>query len=267
MPELKFRNKKIYYRVAGNGPMVFLVHGFGENGEVWNRQTAILQKHYSTIIPDLPGSGQSELLAGNNITLDDYAEVLNAIADKECPGELINLFGHSMGGYISMAFHEKYNHRLQTIGMIHSSSFADTPEKIETRRKAIRFISENGGAAFLKTIVPNMFSEESKVKHPEFVKELFDLGMTEADEALIQYYEAMISRPDRSSILAGSSHPILFIIGGYDNAIPFKLSMKQCHLPSISSVNILDNSGHIGMWEESGKTNSAIISFLETFSR
>ncbi len=266
MPELRFRNKKIFYRIAGRGPVVFLVHGFGENGNVWDQQISALQEHSRVIIPDLPGSGESELLEGN-MTLDDYAEVLNVIADKECPGELINLFGHSMGGYITMAFLEKYSHRLQSIGLIHSSSYADTPEKIETRKKAISFIRENGGAAFLKTVAPNMFSDESKSIHPEYVKKLFDLGISESDEALMQYYEAMIQRPDRSKVLAAASLPVLFTIGRYDNAIPFDLSMKQCHLPSISSVNILEGSGHMGMWEDSAKTISAMMVFLETFSR
>lgn len=265
MPEFRFRNKKIFYRVAGKGPVVFLVHGFGENGEVWSRQVPELQKRYKIIVPDLPGSRNSDMLEGA-VTLDDYAEVLRTIADKECPGEFINLFGHSMGGYITMAFLEKYSHRLQSIGLIHSSSFADTSEKIETRKKAIRFIIENGGATFLKTIVPNMFSEENGIKHPEFVKELFELAITEPDEALIQYYEAMISRPDRSSILAASAHPVLFMIGRHDHAIPFDLSMRQCHLPSIASVNILESAGHMGMWEDADRTNKAMLSFLETFS-
>lgn len=266
MAELKFRNKNIFYRTAGKGPVVLLVHGFGENGDVWNRQEVVLKEHYQLIIPDLPGSRNSDILEGD-VTLDDYAEVLMAIADKECPKEPINLFGHSMGGYITMACLDNYCDRLQSVGLIHSSSFADTSEKIETRKKAIRFIVENGGAAFLKTIVPNMFSERSRMAHPELVNELFSLAITEPDEALIQYYEAMISRPDRSEILAATDLPVLFMIGVHDNAIPFDLSLKQCHLPSISSINILDDAGHMGMWEDADKTNEAMLLFLETFSR
>lgn len=266
MSKLKFRNKKIFYDVAGEGPVVMLLHGFGENGNVWIRQVEAIKNKAKVIVPDLPGSGQSELLEGE-ITLDDFADILIAIADKEGPDQPINLFGHSMGGYTTMAFVEKYSHRLQSIGLIHSSSFEDTQEKKEIRRKAIRFIKENGGAAFMKTTVPNMFSEESKIQHPEFIDELAALAATVSDAALIQYYEAMIQRPDRSDLLRQISLPVLFTIGKHDNAIPFEISMKQCHLPAVSSVNILENAGHMGMWEAEGQTNHSMLAFLNNFGK
>lgn len=266
MSELKFRNKKVFYQEAGEGPVLFLLHGFGENGKVWNRQLAVLKEKAHVIIPDLPGSGLSEMLDGE-ITLEDYADVLIAIADTACPGKLINLFGHSMGGYITMAFVEKYIPRLQSIGLIHSSSFADTEEKKEVRRKSIKFIRENGAEAFMKTTVPNMFSDENRTRHPELVNELSSLAATISDAALIQYYEAMIQRPDRSNLLREISLPVLFTIGKHDNAIPFEISMKQCHLPSISSVSILENAGHMGMWEDTIKTNNSFSTFLENFGK
>lgn len=264
MAEIKFQDKRIFYAATGSGPAVVLLHGFGENGNVFSNQVEFLKKDYRVIVPDLPGSGQSEMLDGD-VSLGDFADIISAIMDKESPVEKFNLFGHSMGGYTTMAFVEKYANRLQTFGLIHSSSFADTPEKVETRKKAIEFIKNNGGRAFLKTIIPDLFSEESKKSHPEYINQLLDLTTEITDEALIQYYGAMIKRTDRSAYLKLATLPVLFIIGEYDNVIPLDISLKQCHLPAVSSVHILEHSGHLGMWEESDKTNVTLKNFLDTF--
>ena len=106
-----------------------------------------------------------------------------------------------MGGYITLAFAEKYPGLLSSFGLFHSSAFADSEEKIATRRKGIEFIRKNGTRAFVKTSVPNLFCEETKKEKPELINQLLDIANTIPPEALIQYYEAMIERPDRTSVL------------------------------------------------------------------
>ena len=265
MQELEFNHKKIAYRTFGKGTAVVLLHGFGENGNVWNRQIDALQSTCFLIVPDLPGSGNSEPLDGEP-SLADFAEVIEVILEKEIPNQKCNLFGHSMGGYITMAFVEKFPGRLNSFGLIHSSAFADTDSKKETRKKGIAFIDINGGYAFLKAIIPDLFSNESKENNPEFVEELLGLTKEITDASLIQYYKAMMQRPDRSDLLKSSKVPVLFLIGKYDNVIPLETSLMQCDLPPVSSVKILDHSGHMGMWEQTAAVNEAFISFFTDFS-
>ena len=57
-----YQNKKIFYRDIGTGDPVMLVHGFGEDGNVWDKQVEYLKDKYHLLVPDLPGSGQSELI-------------------------------------------------------------------------------------------------------------------------------------------------------------------------------------------------------------
>jgi pimeloyl-ACP methyl ester carboxylesterase len=64
MPQILFENKKIFYRVEGKGRPVFLLHGFAEDGRIWEKQINALKEDNLLIIPDLPGSGQSEMLDG-----------------------------------------------------------------------------------------------------------------------------------------------------------------------------------------------------------
>jgi pimeloyl-ACP methyl ester carboxylesterase len=154
---------------------------------------------------------------------------------------------------------------VDAFGLVHSSSFADNEEKTAARRKSIEFIRTNGSLAFLKTSTPGLFSDSWKLTNPEAVEMLIDKGRSFLPEALVQYYELMIARPDRLAILEKTAKPVLFIIGQYDNAIPFTASMQQCHVPAKSHIHILRHSGHMGMWEEPQNTNAALAGFLGQF--
>lgn len=266
MPYINFQNKKIFYRIEGKGKPVLLLHGFGEDGNIWNKQINELKKNNLLIIPDLPGSGQSEILNGN-AGLEDYAEVVKAIADeaifKMKTENQFCLIGHSMGGYITLAFTEKYPSFLNSFGFFHSSAFADSNEKIVVRKKAISFIKENGTEAFLKTMIPTLFTEETKKSRPELIEQLFNISKNISPEALIQYYKAMIKRPARISVLKSFGNPVLFIIGKDDTVIPLQSSLDQCHIPAISSIHILQHSGHEGMWEEEHLSNEFLKDFFQ----
>lgn len=267
MPLIQFQNKKIFYRAEGNGKPVILLHGFAEDGNIWNKQIPALKEKYLLIIPDLPGSGMTQSWNGG-CTLEDYSEVIKAIAEevifKEKKEKKFSLIGHSMGGYITLAFAEKYAEFLTSFGLFHSSAYADSEEKISIRRKGISFIKKNGTEVFLKTSIPNLFSEKTQKEKPELIEQLFNIAKNISPEALIQYYEAMILRPDRTDVLRNFEKPVLFIIGKNDKAVPLQSSLEQCYLPSISSVNILQHSAHMGMWEEEDLSNEYLNQFLHT---
>jgi pimeloyl-ACP methyl ester carboxylesterase len=269
MKQLVFQNKKIFYRTGGKGKPVILLHGFAEDGNVWNYQLEKLREKFYVIVPDLPGSGKSEIMEGE-ISIEDYAEVVKAIVDVEVINNenhisvknLFALIGHSMGGYITLAFAEKYPGLLNAFGLFHSTAYADDDAKKEIRRKGIEFIKSNGAAAFLKTTTPNLFSEKTKKENPELVEKLMEQSKGFSSESLIQYYEAMIQRPERTSVLKSFDQPILFIMGKHDTAVPLQSSLEQCYLPSVSYIHILQNSGHMGMWEEKDKASEYLLNFL-----
>jgi pimeloyl-ACP methyl ester carboxylesterase len=287
MKHLLYQSKKIFYRVEGDGPTVFLVHGFGEDGNVFKEQVEYLRSKFRLIIPDLPGSGRSEMI--DDMSIEGLAEVikkillaetspnsadsnrLNKIEDSQNPphpelgrrtGGRGAFIGHSMGGYIALAFAEKYPESLTGLGLVHSSAFADGEEKKATRRKGIDFIKQNGAFEFLKTAIPNLFSPRSKDEMPEKIDEFIQEQHNFLPEALVSYYEAMMQRPDRTNVLKNSSVPVLFIMGKYDNAIPIEDGMKQCHLPEKSYIHVLRASGHMGMMEEPETSNKALEEFL-----
>jgi len=152
-----------YYQKIGNGPSVLLIHGFGEDATIWSHQIASLKDQFTVLIPDLPGSGKSNL-PNTEISIKLLADFVFEIVEQEQISQVI-LLGHSMGGYITAAFAKKYPDRLLGIGFIHSSVYADDDLKKETRLKSIQLIErgEEEKIEFLKIAIPNLYAEHSKL--------------------------------------------------------------------------------------------------------
>ena len=284
-----FQHTKLYYKTVGTGFPVLLIHGFAEDSRIWDGQVEFLKNDYKLIIPDLPGSGKSEMInsplsfgeglgvrSKENVGMEDYALCIKQILTEEKIGRCI-MIGHSMGGYITLAFAGKFPGMLIAFGLFHSSAYADDDEKVNMRKKAIGFIESNGSEAFLKTSIPGLFMEQGNSKLPDALLEkekmpghknwpdiLIERGKKFLSVALIQYYKAMIARPDRTKILKSTDLPVLFILGEHDKAVPFKMGLEQSHMAKQTHVHILRNSAHMGMLEEPDKTNQILANFLLT---
>lgn len=257
--EINVQERKIFYRTGGKGISVILVHGFGEDGDIWKNQVAALEKDYQLIIPDLPGSGRSEII--DDMSMEGMAAIINAVLDAESVNKAF-IIGHSMGGYVTLAFAERYPTRLAGFGLFHSTAYADNDEKKATRRKGIEFIREHGAFAFLETATPKLFSENTKTTHPDLVQELIDSLRGFSGEALIAYYEAMIQRPDRTTVLKNATVPVLFIIGEDDTAVSPKDTLEQTPLPAVADIHLLAETGHLGMLEKPEECTRFLLNFL-----
>ena len=255
------REYEIFYRKIGSGNLVVLIHGFGEDGTIWDVLVDELKDQFQFIIPDLPGSGQS-LMKKGDWSMDGLAGSIAAIMDNEKIARA-PIIGHSMGGYIGLAIAERYPDRLSALGLFHSSAFADSEEKKATRKRGIEFIEDHGQAKFLEQSTPNLFSKMFKEENPQVINEIIDRYTNFQDTALVHYYEAMMQRPDRTGILERFPHPVLFILGEHDTAIPLADGLKQSHIPRLSYIHVLRNSGHMGMIEETAKSREILQRFLE----
>lgn len=271
-----YQSRTLFYRMEGAGdntrpltPLipVVLLHGFAEDGTIWDNQVEHLKKNYPLIIPDLPGSGRSSPLASAT-SMSALADAVVALLDAEKIEQCI-LIGHSMGGYISLAFVEKYPDRCAGFGLFHSTAYPDTEEKKANRKKSMAFIRKHGAAEFIRQSTPNLFADRSREQHPEWITAITERYGSFDPDTLIHYYQAMIDRSDRTAVLAQSRLPILFIIGRHDNTIPFETSLQQSHLPSLALIHILSASGHMGMIEAADRSNEILdefLSFLRTAS-
>ena len=270
--EITLHGKKLFYRSIGQGPSVVLLHGFGEDGSVWKNQFHALAG-FKLIIPDLPGSGRSEIIT--DMSMEGLAEAVREIIVhenaelyfKEGEPHSVVMIGHSMGGYVTMAFAEKFPEMLKGLGLFHSTAYGDSEEKRQIRRKGIEFMEKHGGFEFLKTSIPNLFSPLTRERTPSLIVQQLEASHNFSGAALVSYYVSMIQRPDRTSILQQTHLPVLFILGRYDTAIPFQDGLQQAHLPELSYIHILEKSGHMGMLEEREEANRILKNYINSLEK
>ena len=222
----------------GTGPVVVLLHGFAEDGASWDNLAAPLSAHCRLIIPDLPAIS----------SIEDLAAAIKTLLDHLGIGKCI-MIGHSMGGYIALAFAEKYPDRLAALGLFHSTAYPDNEEKKAVRRKSIEFIRKNGADLFIRQSTPALFGQYTHQHHPELFDAMIDRYINFSPDTLIAWYQAMIARPDRTAVLREFHGPVLFIIGEEDTIVPLQSSLEQSHLPAVSHIHLIKNTGHEGMHE------------------
>ena len=256
---IELNDGRLFYRDLGSGEPVLLLHGFAEDGAVWQKVAEELGTGLRLLIPDLPGSGRSPLPA--ETTIESMAAAVKGILDREGIGRCI-LIGHSMGGYITLAFAEAYPERLLAFGFFHSTAYADTEEKKGGRARSIAFIREHGSAPFIRQSTPNLFAPETRENRPGLVEDMIGRYGGFPADALAAYLEAMMRRPDRISILARAVVPVLFIIGENDQVVLPEQALSQVAVPALSDIHILSKAGHMGMLEEPAAGAAIIQSFV-----
>jgi pimeloyl-ACP methyl ester carboxylesterase len=260
---MTYRGGQMGYTLQGSGQPLILLHGFGESGSIWHHQVERLAQVCRVIVPDLPGTGSSPMPEGESLdTLEAYADLLDALLDAEGLATC-TLIGHSMGGYIALAFAEKYPERLDALGLFHSTALADSEQRKELRKKGIRFMQEYGPAAFLKEVIPGLYAESFRSASPQTIQAHLEESTKWATvEALSAYYRAMMSRPDRTHVLADFKGPVLFILGALDKTVVLEETIPQTRLAQNAQVHVMKNEAHMGMQEDPEQTINILKDFM-----
>jgi len=270
--EITHKHKKIFYRSTGEGPVVVLLHGVPFDGSLWTNQFYAFPD-YKLIIPDLPGSGRSQII--EDMSMEGMAECVKEIIVHETaslffksgePHSVI-VIGHSMGGYITLALAEKHPELLNGFGLFHSTAYTDSEERKEARKKTIKLIEEKGVSEFVKGSLPNLFSPVTKEQNPELIEDQISHACNFSPEAIVKYQMAMLQRKDRTEVLKKATVPVLFILGKYDAAVPLKDGLEQGSLADLNYFHVLENAGHVGMKEESIETNTILSNYLTNTCR
>jgi len=250
---------------AGEGLPVIFLHGFCETKELWQNYLGPLSTFCRVILMDLPGFGGNVALEGP-LTIADMAEqVYNTVVNIGI--EQCIMIGHSMGGYVALAFCEKFPSRLKGLGLFHSTAYPDTLEKKQARDKTIEFIERYGTEEFVEEFVPPLFFEGRRKDFKNEIKMMVEMGKKAAKSSVIESIRAMRDRKDRTKVLEKSHCPVLFIVGKNDIAIPYAGSQGQHYLPSYSNIQILNNTGHMGMIEWEKETLFMIDQFIHRIKK
>jgi pimeloyl-ACP methyl ester carboxylesterase len=238
-----------------NHPTILLLHGFPFHRKIWNGYAESLAESARVVTVDLPGFGDSPILK-TPFTLDDIARrILLWLDEQDVKTPFI--VGHSLGGYIALAMAQQDPSRFAGLILFHSTAYADNEEKKESRNKVLDFINKNGVLKFTSNFIPPLFARPD---HPavEIVRET---AIQASAEAVINYTIAMRDRPDRTRVLTDLHKPIMFISGDKDGGIPVESVKKQAQLNPSIETSVLNDCGHMGMFEKREETLSIIRRF------
>ena len=237
----------LHHEISGNGkkPLV-LLHGFMENTTIWDEMEAHLSKDFTLIKIDLPGHGKSKVYQEIH-TVELMAEKVKEVIDA-LKLEKINLLGHSLGGYVSLAFAENFPEILESMTSFFSTTLADDDEKKQIRRRSIAVIDENF-ETFVKTSIPNLFSNNEKDILEGKIELAKNIAKSTNKEGVKAAQLGMAERPDRTEILENLDAKIIIIAGKYDNAVKTENLLKIIPEKTNIKTYVLD-CGHNGHWEK-----------------
>ncbi|MEN8225408.1 MAG: alpha/beta hydrolase [Bacteroidota bacterium] len=253
-----YRNKKICYHASGEGKVIVLLHGFLEQMSMWNYFSKKLSEKYTVVTIDLPGFGKSECLGPVHL-MEEMASAVNKVLIHLNIRKCL-LVGHSMGGYVSLAFAAMFSGKLKGLGLFHSHALADTAEAKVNRDRAIDVVRSDHGA-FIFNFIPALFASENVEKFSKEIHRMHRDAISTSPEAIVAALEGMKYRTDKIDLLIRASFPFLFILGKKDSRIPFEKTLAQAALPATSEVLVLDNVGHMGFLEAREITLKAVEGF------
>ncbi len=243
-----------------NEKVIVLIHGFLETSETWADFSKELAKNHRIISLDLPGHGSSSLYPPPYSMCQNADSIIDILDHEKIKKAFI--IGHSMGGYVAMAFAENYPEKMFGFCLFHSTPFADNDAKTKSRDQAIRRIENGEKDDICKTHSKAVFADGNLNIFTKEIKKGEQIAKEISNESAIASILTMKARFDRSEVLEKIKVPFLYILGKKDKFIPYKI-YKTMNLPENCKVSILENSGHMGFIEEKEKSLKIINNFLK----
>ncbi|MCE0723825.1 MULTISPECIES: alpha/beta fold hydrolase [Legionella] len=245
----------ISYTDIGEGNPLVLIHAFPTDQRLWQPQQEVLKKYFRVITLDLWGFGESSSVDGKAIPMTEYADEVKQLLDYLKIDKAI-IGGESMGGYIALAFLDKYPN--QTLGLVLSNTqaVADGPETKATREKTALDVLENGTENLIAGFIVKALSSDTPQQTKDYLRHILTL---QKSTAIASALRGMALRNSTSAVLATTKLPILIITGELDNVIPPQQSIDMHSLSKNSQLIILPNAGHLSNLEQPKQWNQAII--------
>lgn len=251
----------IAYTDKGKGPVVLLVHGFCESKRIWKHFQHLLSEHCRVIAIDLPGFGETPLTR-NDVRMEWFAEEVYQFIHL-LKLESVIYVGHSLGGYVGLALAESHPECIKGLCLFHSTAYADTEDRKSGRDKTITFIEKYGVQVFADSFVQQLFYLKNRAALTHEISDVISIAGSSSYDGVIETTKAMRDRNDRTHVLREFSNPILFIAGKQDQTVPIDKILEQVVLPQKSLLQILDETGHMGMIEKEEETVKIIKGFVE----
>ena len=258
MKTTNFKNTKINYTDQGKGTAVVLLHGFLENQSMWKAFIPELVKKHRIITIDLLGHGETECL-GYVHTMEDQADMVHHVL-HELKIRKVVLIGHSMGGYVALAFAELYPDNVKGIVLQNSTSRADSDERKANRDRAIVAVKQNY-SAFIRMSIANLFSEDNRERLADIIEEVKLEALKTPLQGIVAALEGMKIRKDREVILHFAPYPIQLILGKKDPVLNYDDNLEQIEGTQVQLTTFED--GHMSHFENQVELLAVLNGFLK----
>lgn len=258
MKTTNFKNTKISYTDQGKGMAVVLLHGFLENQSMWKAFIPELVKKHRIITIDLLGHGETECL-GYVHTMEDQADMVHHVLHELKIRKAV-LIGHSMGGYVALAFAELYPDNVKGIVLQNSTSRADSDERKANRDRAIIAVKQNY-SAFIRMSIANLFSEDNRERLADIIEEVKLEALKTPLQGIVAALEGMKIRKDREVILHFAPYPIQLILGKKDPVLNYDENLEQIEGTQVQLTTFED--GHMSHFENQTELLAVFSGFLK----
>ncbi|WP_299668475.1 alpha/beta hydrolase [uncultured Polaribacter sp.] len=255
---ITFKNANITFSDVGKGTAVVLIHGFLENSSMWNDVSFELEKKNRVITIDLLGHGKSDCL-GYVHTMELFAETVEAVL-KHLRIRKCILIGHSLGGYVALAFAEKNPQKIKGMCLLNSTSNEDDEERKKLRTRANKMI-QNNFTAMVRMSFTNLFDKESSIIFKNEMKSALEEALKTPIQGYIAGQEGMRIRTNRNYVLTENNFKKLLIIGEKDPVLDFKTSLEEAKKTN-SKVVVFPN-GHMSHIENKEQLISTVKNFVK----
>jgi len=258
MKQILYKNTTISYSETGKGTAVVLLHGFLENKTMWKDLAPILSQKNRVITIDLLGHGGTDCL-GYVHSMEDNAEIVKAVLSQLRIRKAV-FVGHSMGGYVALAFAELYPTAIKGLVLMNSTSKEDSVERKHNRDRAIKAVKQNY-INFVRLSVANLFSENNRERLENEIENVKLEALKTPLQGIVASLEGMKIRKDRQFILREGQFPKLLILGEKDGVLIYKDNLSQIKNTNTELITFPDgHMSHIENKEELGKT---LLDFLK----
>ncbi|WP_133506499.1 alpha/beta fold hydrolase [Flavobacterium chryseum] len=248
MKNIQYKNTKISFNDSGQGNAIVLLHGFLENKKMWAEYISLFSEKYRVIAIDLLGHGESECL-GYVHSMEENANIVHEVLEHLQIEKAI-MVGHSMGGYVGLAFAELYPENIQKLVLLNSTSKEDTPEKKLNRTRAIKAVKQNY-VGFVSLAIANLFSENNRTRLVEEIEKIKIQALKTPLQGIVASLEGMKIRKDREDLLQKNLFPVLLILGKKDPVLNYEESISQIEDTTAELVSFDDgHMSHIENKEE-----------------
>ncbi len=248
----------LYAEVRGDGDAVVLLHGFPFTHRLWDETAVALAGEYRVVAPDLRGMGASGGSAGPYLMeqlAGDLAALLDALGIERA-----TIVGHSLGGYVALAFARMYDARVARLALVTSRLIADTPEIAASRRELAARIERDGTVdRALDELLPRLIAPRHR---DSLLERTHAIASENHPSGLAAIVRGMALRDDAHDIAEELAMPVAVIAGVEDPVIPIDEARDIARCFPHAELVELAGVAHLPMLEEPKALEGAVRGLL-----